>query len=172
MIESAVTQIILLNGTSSSGKTTVGKLLQQALRDPEWLFLSIDDALGKFPKHAFETKEKFSRNVLKTVPGFHRSVASFAKQELPIIVDHVFQEQGWLEDYKKATYGLKTIYVGLKCPIEVLEERERNRGDRKLGLARMQYPKVHRGLAYDLEFDTNTLGADACVDRIIKVLNF
>jgi chloramphenicol 3-O phosphotransferase len=44
--------------------------------------------------------------------------------------------------------------VGLFAPLEVLEARERERGDRELGLARWQYDRVHQGVVYDLELDT------------------
>ena len=44
--------------------------------------------------------------------------------------------------------------VGLFAPLDVLEQRERDRGDREPGLARWQFDRVHRGLTYDLEIDT------------------
>lgn len=163
--------IILLNGTSSSGKSTVGKLLQECLRDPEWLLLSIDDTLGNLPDHAFETKVKFSKNLLHIIPGFHRSIAAFAMEDVPVIVDHVFQEDGWFQDFIEATKGISVLLVGLKCPIDVIEAREKSRGDRETGLGRMQFPKVHQGIKYDLEIDTSRLSPAECVARIVERLN-
>ncbi|MFZ0017309.1 MAG: hypothetical protein WAL10_08230 [Acetobacteraceae bacterium] len=42
-------------------------------------------------------------------------------------------------------------FVGLFAPLDVLEARERQRGDRLIGLARWQYHRVHSGIAYDLD---------------------
>ncbi|MDO8408533.1 MAG: hypothetical protein Q7S93_00495 [Phenylobacterium sp.] len=44
-------------------------------------------------------------------------------------------------------------FVGLFAPLEVIEDRERARSDRMPGLARWQYPRVHRGVVYDLCVD-------------------
>ena len=48
----------------------------------------------------------------------------------------------------------------------MIEERERQRGDRDLGLARWQYDKVHGGMTYDLELDTSTGAPDVLADQI------
>ena len=45
--------------------------------------------------------------------------------------------------------------VGVFAPLEVLEARERERGDRMIGLARWQYERVHRDMTYELEIDTS-----------------
>jgi chloramphenicol 3-O phosphotransferase len=44
--------------------------------------------------------------------------------------------------------------VGLFAPLDVLEQRELERGDRDIGLARWQHRRVHAGIRYDLEIDT------------------
>ena len=79
-----------------------------------------------------------------------------------MIVDHVLQEPGWISDYLDATRGVKTHFVGLHCPIEILEQREQARGDRQIGLARMQLEKVHRDVPYDVELDTGMLQPEEC----------
>ena len=47
-------------------------------------------------------------------------------------------------------------FVGLFAPLDILETRERGRGDREIGLARWQHERVHQGMIYDLEIDTTT----------------
>jgi chloramphenicol 3-O phosphotransferase len=56
--------------------------------------------------------------------------------------------------------------VGVFAPLEILEARERQRGDRTVGLARWQYDRVHKGIAYDLEIDTATATAEECAALI------
>ncbi|HEY1933129.1 MAG TPA: hypothetical protein VGG99_14035 [Acetobacteraceae bacterium] len=50
--------------------------------------------------------------------------------------------------------------------MDALEARERQRGDRSIGLARRQYDRVHKGMRYDLEVDTGTASALACAELI------
>jgi chloramphenicol 3-O phosphotransferase len=52
------------------------------------------------------------------------------------------------------------------APLNVLEERERQRGDRLIGLARWQYDRVHEGMTYDLEVDTASVSALECAELI------
>jgi chloramphenicol 3-O phosphotransferase len=47
-------------------------------------------------------------------------------------------------------------FVGLFASLDVLEERERQRGDRRIGLARWQFARVHQDITYDLQIDTTT----------------
>jgi chloramphenicol 3-O phosphotransferase len=57
-------------------------------------------------------------------------------------------------------------FVGVFAPLEILEERERRRGDRLIGLARWQYGRVHRNRRYDLEVETSRDTALTCAQRI------
>jgi chloramphenicol 3-O phosphotransferase len=54
------------------------------------------------------------------------------------------------------------FFVGLRCPVDVLEARERARGDRRAGEARSDDAIVHGYGEYDLEIDsTRPVGANA-----------
>jgi chloramphenicol 3-O phosphotransferase len=44
----------------------------------------------------------------------------------------------------------------------VLEARERGRGDRVLGLARAQFPTLHKDITYDVVVDTDTQTPEQC----------
>src|SRR5258708_20337366 len=56
MITSA--HIIFLNGTSSAGKTSIARLLQEQLPAP-YLHIALDTFLNMFPPHWVETPEGF-----------------------------------------------------------------------------------------------------------------
>jgi chloramphenicol 3-O phosphotransferase len=56
--------------------------------------------------------------------------------------------------------------VGVFAPLAVLEERERLRKDRILGLARWQFDRVHQGIDYDLAVDTSVESPESCAVRI------
>ena len=59
-------------------------------------------------------------------------------------------------------------FVGVRCALSVLEEREKKRADRRVGLARWQFDRVHERKVYDLEVDTESQTADACAAMILK----
>lgn len=67
--------------------------------------------------------------------------------------------------------GYTVLYVGVFCPIEVLEQREAARGDRKIGLARYQSTRVHVNSEYDVEVDTQELAANDAALKIIAALD-
>lgn len=48
------------------------------------------------------------------------------------------------------------VLVKVECPIEVLEVREKIRGDRAIGVARRQFPTIHKFLQYDVTVDTKS----------------
>ncbi len=170
--------IILINGASSSGKTSLIRCLQERL-DAPYLDMGIDrfifmlpgrflnrplwdDVLGK-ADHAGMTGTLL-------VSGMHRAVAAAARAGLNVLIDHVLVERAWIEDCAQLFSDLPAYLVGLHCPLEVLEERERHRKDRTLGQARVQFPVIHRYAVYDLELDTSVLSVEECANRIMDRL--
>jgi chloramphenicol 3-O phosphotransferase len=45
-------------------------------------------------------------------------------------------------------------FVAVRCLLEVAVQRERDRGDREIGLVRRQFNLVHADRVYDCEIDT------------------
>lgn len=166
--------VILLNGTSSSGKTTIANALQEKLLEP-YVYISIDNFfsmyLEKFPENEQEDAAALAGLIPDVISGFHRSVASLAHSGNNILVDHVLQEKEWLQECIKSWKGLEVIFVGVKCPLEVVEQREKERGDREIGTARYQFRRVHVHNLYDIEVDTSILSADECVTSIVELIN-
>lgn len=162
--------IIFLNGPSSSGKTTLAKLLQKELNEPFQHF-PLDNFL--FMLHERYWKEDIN-NALPEIPkiihGFHLCVAASAKAGNNLIVDSLLPEEEILDDLigcLKDVDCKKIIFVGVKCNLEVLEERERKRPDvRESGLARYQVERVHKNCIYDVEVDTSASPPEESVKKI------
>ena len=93
-------KIILLNGTSSSGKTTIAKALQKILTEP-YMLIAIDDHFNKLPEW-FWTVNKQDEALIRQktfsamISGFHKTIPVLAKSGINVIVDHVFEEKEWL----------------------------------------------------------------------------
>lgn len=165
-----MSQIIFLNGTSSSGKSSIGDLLHARLTFPSRMYFRLDDFLMKMPVHTLQDRTKLKAELPKLIRGFHACIGAYARSGVFGIVDHVLQEPDWLQDYKNSTAGIETSFVALHCPIEILEKRERERGDREIGLARKQIDRVHRGVSYAVEINTAANSPQECVEKIISGL--
>ena len=169
----------------ASGKSTLVRALQARLDGP-WLGVGIDTVVFALPKAYLDLPRlgEVFRYVpaepgsaapfrietgelgLRLVDGLHRMVASLADAGLSVIVDHVLLEPEWLPDLAARLAGHEVLFVGVRCPLEVVVERERERRDRTIGQAAAQFDVVHRAGGYDLEVDTSVLAPDEAAERI------
>ena len=88
-----------------------------------------------------------------------------AEQGNNLIIDDVLCD-GEMPDYVTLLSAFDPHLVGVFAPLDILEARERARGDRLTGLARWQFGRVHKGIVYDLEIDTSTATPLECAKRI------
>jgi chloramphenicol 3-O phosphotransferase len=176
-------QIIILNGIGSVGKTSTAKALQ-AITSKPFLHVAMDAFLDMLPEKflahpdglLFEAAQDNGKPVIaiKTGPileaamrGMRHAVAAMAAQGNNLIVDEVMTEARKVQAYRDILRPFDLRLVGLFAPLDVLESRERARGDREIGLARWQYGRVHRDIAYDFEVDTTTASPETCA-RLIR----
>jgi len=161
-------RIVILNGTSSSGKSSIARALQEILEEP-CIHLCIDDYLGAFQRGLWHNKEVVQREWPHIIAGFHAAAAAIARAGNLVIVDDVLEENPpWVESLLTLFDGLDVIFVGVHCPLEELERRERGRGDRRAGLARLQLDQVHAQAIYDVEVDTSALSPEECATIIVQ----
>jgi chloramphenicol 3-O phosphotransferase len=167
--------IIIINGTSSSGKTSMVKALQ-ALASQSYLDAGLDRFLWMLPKRYFERPlwddvlglaSEAGQTGHELVKGMHRAILSLSNAGLNVVADHVLVEPGWVQDCAALFHDLPAYLIGVRCPLEVLEEREKARKDRTLGQARLQFPRVHVHGVYDLEVDTSRMSAQECARDIL-----
>ncbi|SDK97661.1 chloramphenicol 3-O phosphotransferase [Lentzea albidocapillata subsp. violacea] len=155
--------IIFLNGTSSSGKSSIAEQLLQVLDTP-YFHLAVD-AFGamRAVERTLELDGPELAEVLRrTRAGFHRAVAGMAQAGNDLVVDHVLSEPWRLQDCLEVLDGLDVVLVGVHCPPDELERRERARGDRMPGHAAAQLQSVHQHGLYDFEVDTSVNSPREC----------
>ena len=182
-------QIILLNGTSSAGKSTIAKQLQAVLPQP-YLHTGIDHFLAAAPwsrlfVYSDSTTQTdaegwflpFRDGVLIDTPrlglvayqwmdGMYASFATLASAGINLIVDDVIYDPQVLQLAVKHLTDLPVLFVGLHCPVEEAMRREQERGDRAPGGAAIFHGLVHRHGVYDLELDTAQLSPAECAEQI------
>jgi chloramphenicol 3-O phosphotransferase len=166
--------VILLNGSSSYGKTSILHALQDLLPAP-FLDMGIDRFIFMMPRRYLERPlwdEVLGRATqagetgMRLFSAMHHAIAAAAAVGQNIVADHVFVEQTWVAECAALLAGMPAYLIGLSCPLEVLEQREQMRKDRTLGQARAQFEIVHRYCVYDLELDTSETPVEACAERI------
>jgi chloramphenicol 3-O phosphotransferase len=170
--------IIFINGTSSSGKTTLVKALQKRLTEP-FLDMGIDRFIWMLPSRYLDRPlwEDVLGKATHSGPqglilfsGMHHAIAAAAKRGNNIIADHVFVEKAWVDECASLFGDMDAYLIGLFCPLEILEQREKDRKDRTLGQAHEQFDVIHKYVIYDLELDTSVSTVDECAIKVIERL--
>lgn len=163
-------RIILLNGTSSSGKSSIGRALLPLLPDP-WFFIPVD-AIGAM-RSTVHTRvlddAEIDAMLRRTRRGYHRAVAALAATGNDVIMDYLLSEPWRLDDLLQTLQGLDVTLVDVHCSPEELERRERDRGDRPIGLARSQTTVYSHGDC-DITVDTTSAGPHECATAIVAAL--
>lgn len=126
-------QIIFLNGTSSSGKSSIAKALLTVL-DDMYFHMPVDLLDDMRSQRAIAPEEQPSA-LRRALMGFHRAVAGMAAGGNNVVVDHVLSEPWQLLDCVALFAPEDVVLVGVHCPLQELERREQERGDRAPGLA-------------------------------------
>ncbi|MFJ9820782.1 AAA family ATPase [Streptomyces sp. NPDC101151] len=156
--------VILLNGTSSSGKSSIAEALLDVL-DGTWFHMPVDAFHAMRCDHPIADGD-LQAEIDRTAKGFHRAVAGMAAGGNNLVVDHPLSRRWRLLDLLDLLVPEDTILIGVRCPLPELERRERERGDRQPGLAALQYDQVHSHGPHDLDVDTSVLSPQECALRI------
>jgi chloramphenicol 3-O phosphotransferase len=170
---SRAVDVVVLNGGSSSGKSTIARTLQRLL-PPVWLCFSIDDLVDAMPPDdgsitfGADGWVGLGEHFPAAEQAWYRGLAAMAAADGPgLLVDDVFL--GGARSQQRVAAGLaslRVLWVGVRCDPDVAVERERARGDRPAGMARTQAEAVHIGVHYDLEVDSTSSSPADCAKLI------
>lgn len=162
-------RVILLNGPSSSGKSSIGRALQGVLADPWFLFPV--DSLGAM-RSSNHTRvldpADIEAMLRRTRVGYHRAVAALASAGNDVIMDYPLSEPWRVADLLDLLAGYDVTLVEVRCSSDELDRRERARGDRPVGLARSQHVFAHDDR--DITVDTSSTTPEACAIAIATEL--
>ena len=163
-------QVILLNGPSSSGKSTLAKGLQAFLREcsgVESAIVSIDDFMCKI---LGEDESIYEDDVYEISGAMCDEVLRLLDGVACVIVDHVITSERIFRQLTDAMQAKRLLSVRVECPLEVLLQREQARGNRCVGSAEASYTYLYPKQGYDVCVNTHTMTTVQCCEQILQML--
>jgi chloramphenicol 3-O phosphotransferase len=184
-------RIVILNGAPRSGKSSIVEVIQKTFPGP-WMNIGVD----VFVRHV--TPERYrpgmglrpgeeGHEIAPLVPvlyaALYESIAAHSRSGLNVVVDVGHHDEKILADCARRLSGLPVLFVGVRCPIDVVMERRNTGqpgrvGEYATGTAAEPIPppvrrwqeKVHLPGVYDLEVDTSRLSPEQCAEAIRRRL--
>lgn len=188
-------QVVVLNGAPRSGKSSIAAAIQESL-DGAWLNLGVDVVMQATPPR-FQPgiglrpggeRPDLEHFVVASYQALYESIAAHSRLGLNVVTDVGHHDGhsrplGILPECARRLAGLPVLFVGVRCPLEVIMER-RNAGQPGrerhylAGTADDPVPEpvrrwqqaVHQPGIYDLEVDTSMLSPAECAALIAQRL--
>ena len=148
-----------------------------------WINLGVDVAWRTTPAHLQpgiglrpgEPDHPVAPYVPLLYAALFESVAAHSRLGLNVAVDVGMYDASRVADARERLDGLPVLFVGVRCPIEVIVER---RAASEPGAylvdgepVRRWQEAVHGGWTYDLEVDTSRLTPEQCAAAIAERLS-
>ncbi len=184
-------QIVILNGTPRSGKSSIATVIQNTF-DGVWINLGVDRFKQMTPERyqpGIGLRPGGERPDLEPLivilyRAMYEAVAQHSRLDLNVVVDVGHHDAysvplGILPNSARQLTGLPVWFVGVRCPLEVIMERRRatwhvdSTDEHSIPEpVRLWQQAVHVPGIYDLEVDTSILSSEECADVIRqRILN-
>ncbi|QNP71966.1 chloramphenicol phosphotransferase CPT [Streptomyces roseirectus] len=174
------TQVVVLNGGSSSGKSGIVRCLQEILPGA-WMAFGVDSFVEALPRRLRNSEDGIlflPDGGISVGPDFKaaeaawtQGIAAMARSGGRLIIDDVLLGRAdGQRRWDAVLAGLDVLWVGVRCDPEVAAGREIARGDRVPGMAAAQAEVVHAGVRYDVEVDTSRAESLECARAIAKAV--
>lgn len=183
--------IIILNGTSSAGKSSLARALLPHLPAPA-VHQGLDAWLERAPPGFFQMLPadasvevagmalvygpagivgvRLGAAGRRFVAGMYQAAATLTAAGVQVVMDDVLFDPEVLRRAVTILARQPPLFVGVRCALAVAEAREWARGDRPVGLARTFAPLVHAHGCYDLEIDSASAAPQAAAAQIAAAL--
>ena len=182
-------QIVILNGTPRSGKSSIATVIQNTFAGV-WMNLGVDQFMQMTPERyqpGIGLRPGGERPDLEPLVAIlyramYEAIAAHSRLGLNVVVDVGHHDaysvpRGILPRCARLLKGLPVLFVGIRCPMEVVMSRRRatwhaDSADDSSALKRVSLwqQAVHVPGIYDLEVDTSVLSSEQCADLIRRRL--
>ena len=188
--------VIILNGPSAAGKSSIQKAFQNLMMPNLWLKVGIDNLFDQpMPDITLENMAYWqSQNLIRWVTmskdsddnpvmtlftgeqgdkvayGMNGAIAAYAQSGCKVVVDYIAYKKEWVDDLRNKLKNVKTCWVKVNIPLAILEEREVARATSPKGHARSHYDTVHWDIKYDVEVNSGNDSAIKIAEQIKEFL--
>lgn len=181
-------QIVILNGVPRSGKSSIAATIQASF-DGIWMNLGVDAIMATTPKRYLPgiglrpggERPDLEPFVAQSYAALFDTIAAHSRLGLNVVSDLGIHDAyskplGILTDMAQRLAGLPVLFVGVRCPIEVIMAR-RNADPRGYVTGEGVPEPVRRwqeavdtpGI-YDLEVNTAVMSPEQCAEIIRQAL--
>ncbi len=178
-------QIVILNGTPRSGKSSIATVIQDTF-DGVWMNLGVDRFKQMTPERYQPgiglrpggERPDLEPLIVVLYQAMYEAIAQHSRLGLNVVVDVGHHDaysvpRGILPKCAQQLEGLPVLFVGVRCPLEVIMQRRRdtwhvdNEDDGSIPRAVSLWQQaVHEPGIYDLEVDTSVLSLEECAEVI------
>jgi chloramphenicol 3-O phosphotransferase len=189
-------QIVILNGAPRSGKSSIAAVIQDTFDGP-WMNLGVDVFIREVTPPRYRPgvglrpggeRPDLEPLIRRFYAAMYASIAAHSRLGLNVVADVGHHDAysrplNILADSARRLAGLPVLFVGVRCPIEVIMARRNagqagREGQYAIGSANDPIPPpvqrwqdaVHVPGIYDLEVDTSLLTPADCAEVIRRRL--
>jgi chloramphenicol 3-O phosphotransferase len=174
-------KIVILNGTPRSGKSSIATEIQSTF-EGVWINLGVDQFMQMTPKRYQPgiglrpggERPDLEPLIMIMYRAMYETIALYSRLGLNVVVDVGHHDgysvpRGILPDCARILKGLPVLFVGVRCPIEIVMKRRldtwqvgyTNEGKVPKPVSLWQH-LVHVPGIYDLEVDTSLHTPEEC----------
>lgn len=184
--------IIILNGAPRSGKSSIVEVIQEKF-EGVWVNLGVDAHVRHIMPPRYRPgiglrpggeRPDLEQLIPRLYAALYASIAAHSRMGLNVVAEFGHHDAhsrplGILGDCARRLAELPALFVGVRCPLDVVMQRRLAEGPERQGAyvaveAGMLVPApvlawqehVHRPGIYDLEVDTSTSSPEACAEEI------
>ena len=184
--------VIILNGPSGSGKSSIQKAFQKLMLPNLWIKVGIDGLFDAVMpdinlenisywqskneiRWVEESKDDKNNKVItlfigpegeRVAYGMNSAIAAYVANGCDLIVDYIAYNQEWFKDLEKKCSDFKIYYVSVNISLDTLEKREEQRGTSPRGHARSHYLNVYGDKKYNLVVDTGKYSSQEIAQQL------
>ena len=188
-------KIIVLNGPTSSGKSSTAHAIQSQAKRP-YLQVGGDLMINHLLPFSYFVGQERSEDGWSVAPvegsdppenavhwgpvavesfhALHRCVANLARMGCNVVMDHGLLDARVNADFRALREELPILFVGLHASLETILERRAPRTDFStdpafVALYRWWHHLAHdHGIPYDLELDSEEFDPEACAQLVLE----
>ena len=158
-------KLIILEGPSGSGKSSLSSALQESLLPMIWLSVSMDTLIYTLPPsvlHRCNTANDWSGVDGRAIGAAAlRCLRALVECGNNVIFDLCIPNRQYADAFQCDVKDLSPVKVGVRCDWQEIERRTLHRADRSIEEAERTFKHQHAFQNYDLVIDTTAIGPDA-----------